>query len=421
MKVLIISHNPISKHQNMGKTLMSIFSSFEKEELCQLYIYPSLPDGDYCNSFLRITDSDALRGFFSRRVKSNVVNSFTPTKSLPSIYQSKNNNSFLKLLLRDFVWLLSPWFNKKVKKWILNEKPTHIFLAPGSSKFIYRMALRISKYFSLPLITYFCDDFYFQKTPNSLFGRIWHRKLKRITRKTITNSWFIINICETMFKLYKDSFSCEGFTLMTGSSYQPKSTIFCKRTITSLTYMGNIGLNRYKSLIEVGKALEKLNACREDECFLDIYSKIVSREVSDELSSISSIRLHEYVVGEEYKKVFFSADSFIHVESLNPLDLERIKYSVSTKIADILASGIPLFSYGPEGVASINHLKANKCAAIVTSSNDLLIGLASFLDDLELRKKVSTQGLITARSYHNSFENSLQLKKRIITGKTYVF
>ena len=56
MKALIISHNPITTHGSMGKTMLTLFSAFKKEELCQLYIYPSLPDIDFCNAYFRVTD-----------------------------------------------------------------------------------------------------------------------------------------------------------------------------------------------------------------------------------------------------------------------------------------------------------------------------------------------------------------------------
>ena len=39
MKVLIISHLPVATQNNMGKTFLSLFSAFEREELCQMYIY----------------------------------------------------------------------------------------------------------------------------------------------------------------------------------------------------------------------------------------------------------------------------------------------------------------------------------------------------------------------------------------------
>ena len=50
MKVLIISHNPISNQSNMGKTFLSLFSQFDKEELCQLYIYPVIPNEDFSHN-----------------------------------------------------------------------------------------------------------------------------------------------------------------------------------------------------------------------------------------------------------------------------------------------------------------------------------------------------------------------------------
>ena len=43
MKVLIISHNSLSPKHSIGKTLISLFSCFDKNELCQLYIHGSDP------------------------------------------------------------------------------------------------------------------------------------------------------------------------------------------------------------------------------------------------------------------------------------------------------------------------------------------------------------------------------------------
>lgn len=48
MKILLISHNPISDYTNMGKTFASLFSEFSRDELYQLYICGSLPNIDMC-------------------------------------------------------------------------------------------------------------------------------------------------------------------------------------------------------------------------------------------------------------------------------------------------------------------------------------------------------------------------------------
>ena len=75
----------------MGKTLSSLFSSFEKEELCQLYIYPSVPDLDYCNSFFRITDKDVVKSILTcSRVKGKIIE---PNLDQHCLFEDKGDES----------------------------------------------------------------------------------------------------------------------------------------------------------------------------------------------------------------------------------------------------------------------------------------------------------------------------------------
>ena len=60
MKVLLLSHNPVTTYNNMGKTFLSLFSAFRPEELCQLFLYPAVPDTACCGSYYRFTDREAL-------------------------------------------------------------------------------------------------------------------------------------------------------------------------------------------------------------------------------------------------------------------------------------------------------------------------------------------------------------------------
>ena len=58
---MLITHNPISTSNNMGKIFCSLFSEFGHVELSQLYIHPTYPDVDICNAYYRITDREALK------------------------------------------------------------------------------------------------------------------------------------------------------------------------------------------------------------------------------------------------------------------------------------------------------------------------------------------------------------------------
>ena len=66
MKVLIMSHNPITDYNSMGKTFLGLFSAFSEDELCQFYVYPTLPNIKVCESYYRMTDREALRSIVRR-------------------------------------------------------------------------------------------------------------------------------------------------------------------------------------------------------------------------------------------------------------------------------------------------------------------------------------------------------------------
>jgi hypothetical protein len=119
-------------------------------------------------------------------------------------------------------------------------------------------------------------------------------------------------------------------------------------------------------------------------------------------------------------KAFRDSDCLVHVEAFDKESVDLVKGSVSTKIADSLASGIPLLAYGPAGVASMEHLRRNDCAFLAGDYESLKMVIRELLTDREKRKLVSENALYTARCYHVSDTNSMRLRSIIqqITGET---
>ena len=103
------------------------------------------------------------------------------------------------------------------------------------------------------------------------------------------------------------------------------------------------------------------------------------------------------------------------VEDFAKDSIMRVKYSVSTKIADSLASGIPLFAYGPKCIASINHLINNSAAIICTNDNQLEELLEQALKDDKLLETKSRNGLSAANQFHDQKQSSLALKEVFTT------
>lgn len=420
MKVLIISHNPTSSTNNMGKTFVSLFSSFEREELCQLYVYPTLPDADICSSYYRITDREVLgslclRGRPGRELSREEVNAatagFENEKDARS-FGKPNNGSAVKRILRDAMWRMSPWYTKELRAWLEREAPTCIFLAPGYARFIYDIALRISAELDIPIITYICDDYYFVKTPRGLAGRVQLSLLKKKISALMKKTSHLIAICDGIKEQYCGTFGVDGTVIMTGAAViaeAPKKTPGANR----ICYFGNIGCNRYRSLADVGRALDRLKREEGISSELCIYTGENDEGVLGAFRGIESIHLCGFVSGQAYTDAVNGADLLLHTEAFDEESIDLVKNSVSTKIAESLASGIPLIAYGPAQVASMRHLINNGCAFAATSVNALCDTLIVALCNESERTRVICNAENTVREYHDTNVNSQILRETV--------
>ena len=410
MKVLLISHNSISTYQNMGKTFLSLFNCFQKEELCQLYIYPSIPDVEKCESYYRISDREALKSCFGKRKIGRVIATeeiLTAKRRLfenerdEMFYRNPKNQKAFRSLLRDDIWKYSHWYNKNLGGWIEKEQPTCIFVAPGTGKFLYNIAIKLSKKYNLPIVSYICDDYYFVKPKRGFLEKIFSKRLKLKIEELFSRTEYIVAISKEISAAYAEKFHLPSITIMTGSNYPIRQNIVQSESIASLTYMGNIRCNRFHSLAEIGAMLDEINAELSTDYTLRIYTAEKNEEILKCLEKYSSVKLNEFVAGEEFDEIFHSANMLLHVEAFDEESIDRVKYSVSTKIADSLGSGICLFAYGPACVSSMKHLIENDCAICAVSKDELKEKLLLAFRNRELREEKARNALITAQKYHN--------------------
>lgn len=391
--------------------MLSLFSSFKQEELCQLYIYPTLPDIDRCQSYFRITDKDVLKSYYQFKVKGREIakneidvnnhEMFEKAKD-EALYRNKKNKKPFRTLLRDTMWKYSHWCNKSLKNWLEEQKPTCIFVAPGQAKFLYRIALKLSKKYKLPIVSYICDEYYFVKKNPSFLGKIQQNTLKKSIKKLVKSSVGVVTICDELKECYEKEFSIPTYTVMTGSNYPIAEYVHSVAEAKTLTYMGNIRCNRYKSLVEIGKALDKINQENGTNFSLELYTAEKDEGILSSFDDIKSVKKCGFISGEAFEEKLRNAELLLHVEAFDKDSVELVKHSVSTKIADSLGSGVCFFAYGPKTVASMQHLIRNDCALVCTDGKDLGNMLMKAFYDAESREKIAEKALETARKYHDS-------------------
>ena len=417
MKVLILSHNPISNYNNMGKTILSLFYAFDEPELCQFYIYPTLPNVRKCNSYYRVTDKEMLTGLIRRkRIGREILPSeIEEIKNMPDKhsdgkpYVDKEKYKEAKLLMRNAIWLSGIWHSKKFSKWMEKEKPDVIFATAGQSSFFYKVILRIAREYKIPLVTYVCDDFYYstQSLNHSVLQRFYYRRLRKRIFDVLNYSSKILTICDKMTADYQTLFGDKIHTFCTGA-FLPEGDPQRDSTTTALRYFGNLKLNRHLSLLQVADALLTVNEKYGTDYSLEIYT---GDRCTEKLKSHPAVNIKGFVKIDEMKLLMESAALLLHVESFFEQDIVRVKYSVSTKIAESLLSRTPMFAYGSEKIASIEHLVQNQCAFVCTEQDALPDRLYLALTVPEERQRVIKNAHETAHRYHDIVENSLKLKE----------
>lgn len=408
MKVLIISHLPLATQNNMGKTFLSLFSGLDRQELCQFYIYPAIPDLDRC-AFYRVTDKQILKSLPLRTKVGGPVEpaQITADQGLyenpedESFYRDRKNKSPLRRLLRDGIWRWGNWYNENLRRWLQEQKPDCIFLAPGPAKFIYNIALKISRDYKIPIVTYVCDEYYFVESPKGALSKLQLRLLQKKIRQTIHASAELVVICDELKTEYA-RFGTPITTVMTGASFPVAQKPMPEVQPDAICYFGNIRCNRYISLAQVGRALDALNAKLGTDYKLKIYTSEKNPEILSAFDGISSVELPGFVTGEAYTREFDKAQRLLHVEAFDAASIAYVRNSVSTKIADSLASGKPLLAYGPKEVASMGHLLRNDCAITATDESGLEAMLLTAFTHGAACTAAAEKGLEIARCYHDS-------------------
>ena len=100
----------------------------------------------------------------------------------------------------------------------------------------------------------------------------------------------------------------------------------------------------------------------------------------------------------------------IHTESFDEMERKKVAYSVSTKIADSLASGTPILAYGPSEVASIEYLRKNNSAFCANSESELENVLSLLISNEEKRKEIIENALNLAKKNHDSEANCQMIR-----------
>ena len=431
-RVLVLSHNSFSKTQNNGKTLESFFANWDKDCIAQLYLQPDDPDFDFCSNYYRMTDYEILNNvFFSGRVGQELMKDYKEqetrefNRSVKKLYDDRRNgnergglNKYIHeqfvakkpifVASRDLFWSLGKWKNDKLISWILKFNPDVLFFQGSNSVFGYKIALWICEKFEIPLVLELTDDYTYSMYRYSLIEKINKMRYLKFFRKAIQESMKVITISKYMEDEYKQRFG-GNYTVMLNSVKES-----CFGDVPNncdsirMLYAGNISINRWKVLCEIGKALQIINKEMHINSRLDIFTPTgTSRNIIENLIAIETINYCGSLSSEELLNEIENSNYLVHVESFDEKMKKITRLSVSTKIPEYLSSNRCIYAVGPSEIASIRYLADNGAAHITTnlSVKSITLDLKGLFCNNDLRNSYLKNAKTLFTNNHRIEEN----------------
>jgi hypothetical protein len=419
-RILVFSHNPFSNQSNNGKTLESFFKRYPSENLAQIFLEPSTPDFSYCGRYYRITDYEVLSSVFTRggvghTLKSTDSNShfLDGSNSIARhIYHSIRKKSertgiwgfihsgFVRrvpafMALRELLWKYSKWETPELHEWVKEFSPDVLFFQGSSCAFAYKIALRLSEKYKLPLVLQLTDDYTRSIYPLSVVQMHNQRVFNRHLARAIQQASTVIPICEYMEAEYMCRFGGRYVTLMNTTRSIGELPERAAVGGARLLYAGNVLIGRHYVLGAIGRALSKINSRCGTTHTLTIHSPWrIPDAIASYLAEIPSVVIGRTLSAEELSAAIADANVVVHVESFDARMRRVTRLSMSTKIPEYLASRRCMLAVGPADVASIRYLLDNAIAVVARECNETVIEseLSKIIDSPALRLNYSNRG-----------------------------
>ena len=398
MRVLLITDEEWNDEVFGNNILTNWFDGFDAE-FAQIYCSPGMPYNTICNHYFQITDAQMARSLIIGNRKAGAV--VQKPKTDIGIEKSKLNAQrqgsykWLKelslyfhtpmMMLRDAIWMWGKYNKMALASFINGFKPDIVFCPRMATPKLMRLEKIVSTLTDAPFVAFTADN---EASLNhySWSPLFWLR------------AWMINRMFYKHVRLYKHYFMfSEEQALDYNRQYDiPTSTLYkCGCFIDALDgkqlhnpirmiYAGRLYCNRWKTLVELGKALDVLNK-KGKIIKIDVYTADgLTRKQRNAFSGIESIYLHTAITPNQLFEEYHKADIALHVESFDKTYRAATRYSFSTKIIDLMASSCAIMAICWERHAGFQYLKNNDAAFCVSSYKDILPMVANICNQPKL-------------------------------------
>lgn len=425
MKILLITAEEWNDYVYGNGVLTNWFTGFDAE-FAQIYTSPGLPSNKVCNKYFQIDERQMVKSLYSNTKAGREVKMPTNEREQDAAKSNAQRKGiyglFKKLslwmhtpivMLQDFIWITGRYDKVALQLFIDGYKPDVVFCPQLGNPKMWRLEKLVKSMTNAPFIAFTGDDeaSYQQVNKSPLF---WLRR------------WYCHNGLKNSVKIFSHYFmhSKEQAQDYTNEYGVPTSTLykcgdfsneFVKKSVGSpirLVYAGRLYCNRWKTLVEIGKALHEINKHGE-RMVLDIYTQeALTNEQRKALSPENSVYMKGSVNPQQLKEVYRNADIALHVESMDKKNRLATRVSFSTKIIDLMASSCAILAVCWNRHCGYQYLRDNDAAFCVDNYSDILPMLQRIVDNPSLVQNYAQKAYECGRKNHTREKIQKQIREK---------
>jgi glycosyltransferase involved in cell wall biosynthesis len=272
-------------------------------------------------------------------------------------------------------------------------RPDIIYVRPTESLPLLRFASSLLYRNDTPAVVHIMDDW--SERLRLVDPGSW-QEADRLLRSIIARSATRLSIGEEMSAEYAQRYGGQWQAVANGIDPQAYANAGKPRDHIDraapfvLRYMGGLALDmNFQSVLEVARAVSML----QDRVPLrfDIHTMPWYRDLAvAEMGGLPGVRVLDLVPVNQYIGTLCSADALLIAYNYDPVSVSYIRLSLANKMSECLASGVPLFAYGPGEVATIRYLQNFECADVVTrrDHDELTTRLEALVGDADHRRRL---------------------------------
>lgn len=421
INVLVITKSPWSDTNALGNTYSNFFSHWDNYNFTNLYLREELPDNKVCNKFYNITEKSILKNILRpwkigkeftidqlNIMKSEVKYEVNTKREKYILDLFRNNGSIVFHMLREFIWKIGNWNNRKLADFVRDIDI--IIIAASGPIYLQSIANYCVKKSNAKLIMFFSDDTYCY-TNTRPFNYIYKFFIRSAISKSVDNSAKLYGASKKLCEEYRKYFNKDIKPLYKGCSFD---NIEVKNDFAfplKIVYAGNLYYGRDEILAKIADEIVRING-KSEKIQLEIYTTTtINSEIEKKLNRGKSSKIMGSLPYEEIKKVLSNTDIVLHVESFDTNQIKITRLSFSTKIIDCMQSGSCMMAIGPDSIASIDYLLGIDGVISITDPSKIEDELEKIVNDPDSLKLKTEKLAKFARENHDICKMRYELQK----------